>query len=255
LELPLPEVIGIDEHSFRREKKSRETIWNTVLVDHINGRVYDLFQGRKTEELLPQMRNLPGAEKVKFVTLDLSESFRNTAQILFPNAELVADRFHVLRCIDERLKEELKTLHSEIRRKNKEKERLLFCGATRLSRRSRESLNPWLLGYYCLSKLYGIKQSMLEILIRNSSYEKRRDKFAGLLTQMGKLQEQRIQSLRGTFLKWKKEILCAMRVKWSNGRTEGFNTKAKLVKREAHGFKNWENFRLKFWYACFGQYT
>jgi transposase len=36
---------------------------------------------------------------VRFVALDLSDGYRNFAREFFPNAELVADKFHVLRLI------------------------------------------------------------------------------------------------------------------------------------------------------------
>jgi transposase len=36
----------------------------------------------------------------------------------------------------------------------------------------------------------------------------------------------------------------------SNGPTEGFNGKAKLVKRRAYGYKSFKNYRLQLLNAC-----
>jgi transposase len=69
------------------------------------------------------------------------------------------------------------------------------------------------------------------------------------MDKMAKSTHAAVRSLRQTYFSWRNEIANAILTKWSNGRTEGFNCKAKLVKREGYGFRNWENFRLKFWYS------
>lgn len=252
---PLPKAIGIDEHSFRRDKSTREMAWNTVVVDHVGERVYDLIKGRKECEILPALKAMAGRDSVEFVTIDLSEGYRSAVKEAFPNAEIVADRFHVLRCIDERMREELRALPPEKRKKDKAKERLLFRRFSGLASRSQESLSTWLLAYPALSKLHDAKQRMLEAFGKTGTYERRRGIFTALMDEMAKSSHARVRSLRETFFNWRQEIACAIRVKWSNGRTEGFNCKAKLVKREGYGFRNWQNFRLKFWYSCFGQYA
>jgi transposase len=252
---PLPRAIGIDEHSFRRDKRTHEMAWNTIVVDHVGERVYDLIEGRRTEEILPTLKAMPGREGVEFVTIDLSEGYRSAVKEAFPQAQIVADRFHVLRCIDDRMKEELRRLPADIRKRDKAKERLLFRKLSALSSRSQESLTTWLLAYPALAQLHSAKQEMLRALGRKGSPLKRRDVFSSLMDKMAKSTHATVRSLRQTYFSWRNEIANAILTKWSNGRTEGFNCKAKLVKREGYGFRNWENFRLKFWYSCFGQYV
>jgi len=59
-----------------------------------------------------------------------------------------------------------------------------------------------------------------------------------------------IQTLRRTLLKWKEEILAYFYTRLTNGRTEGFNNKAKLVKRRAYGYRSFRNYRLRLLNAC-----
>ena len=47
-----------------------------------------------------------------------------------------------------------------------------------------------------------------------------------------------------------KEILNYFSTRLTNGRTEGYNRKAKLIQRCAYGFRNFENYRLKLLYMC-----
>jgi len=46
-------------------------------------------------------------------------------------------------------------------------------------------------------------------------------------------------------MKWRQEILNYFRTGVTNARTEGFNNIAKLLQRNAFGFKSFKNYRLK----------
>jgi transposase len=94
---PWPSTIGIDEHSFRRLRGRTE--FATMLVDYPNKRVYELAQGKTTADLLGQLGHIEGRENVKNVILDLCDPFKNFASDHFPNAKIIADKFHVLRLI------------------------------------------------------------------------------------------------------------------------------------------------------------
>ncbi|MGB0992354.1 MAG: transposase, partial [Akkermansiaceae bacterium] len=64
---------------------------------------------------------------------------------------------------------------------------------------------------------------------------------------------------RGVWLKHKspqslvethEAIVCMWRFSKSNGITEGFHRKMKLIQRRAYGFKNFENYRLRVIAEC-----
>ena len=59
-----------------------------------------------------------------------------------------------------------------------------------------------------------------------------------------------LQTLRRTLMRWRNEVLNYFRFRVTNGRTEGFNNKAKLVKRRAYGYKSFHNYRLRLLNAC-----
>ncbi len=74
---PWPEKIGIDEHSFKRNRRYGYTEFATVVVDHKNKRVFDLVEGRSSSELRAGLSGIKGRENVKQVSLDLSSSYRS----------------------------------------------------------------------------------------------------------------------------------------------------------------------------------
>ena len=92
---PCPQVLGIDEHFFSRQRG-----YATTLVDLKNHKVFDVVLGRTEASLGEYLRALPGREQVKIVVMDLSETYRRIVRLYFPNAQIVADRFHVVRLVN-----------------------------------------------------------------------------------------------------------------------------------------------------------
>jgi transposase len=59
-----------------------------------------------------------------------------------------------------------------------------------------------------------------------------------------------MRSLGNTLDDWLEEIARMWRFTKSNGITEGFHRKMKLIQRRAYGFKNFENYRLRVKILC-----
>jgi len=59
-----------------------------------------------------------------------------------------------------------------------------------------------------------------------------------------------LQTLHRTLMRWRREILAYFATGLTNGRTEGFNNKAKVVKRRAYGYRSFQNYRLRLLNAC-----
>ena len=58
-----------------------------------------MAQGKDKKSLLEQVCEIPGRENVRVVVIDLSSGYRSLIRELFPNAKIVADKFHALRLI------------------------------------------------------------------------------------------------------------------------------------------------------------
>src|SRR4029079_16411038 len=84
----------IDEHFF-----SRKHGFATTFCDLAKHKVYDVVLGSSEAALEAYLSKLKGKEQVTIVCMDLSSSYRALARKHFPNAVIVADRFHVIRLI------------------------------------------------------------------------------------------------------------------------------------------------------------
>jgi len=92
-----PSVIGIDEHFFTRRNGYVE--YATVITDMNKKRLYEMVQGKDTKTFLQELQHLEGRENVKLVAMDMSSTYKKFVQDFFPNAMIVADKFHVLRLL------------------------------------------------------------------------------------------------------------------------------------------------------------
>jgi len=91
-----PQVLGIDEHFF-----SKKQGYATTLCDLRKHKIFDVVKGRSASDLAGYFNQLIGKDRVKVVCIDLSSSYRELIKHHFPNAKIVADRFHVVRLVSQ----------------------------------------------------------------------------------------------------------------------------------------------------------
>ena|GEM_PF-1257637 len=95
-----------------------------------------------------------------------------------------------------------------------------------------------------MAELYFTKEA-LRRLYRCHGYERAKRSLTGLLDHMAASELPEIKRLRRTLKKWREEILNHFRSGLTNAMTEGFNNKAKVVKRMGYGYRSQNNFRLR----------
>lgn len=250
LQYPWPEKLGIDEHSFRRHPLYRRTEYSTILVDHDHHRVYELLQGKQSSELFDRLKHYPGAERVRHVTMDLSEGYRSLARALFPNATITADKFHVLRLLLPAINRRRKKLFGSVHRH--QLGRLLLRSARSLDFATRSDIHNALKPHYELATIYRFKERLHE-LYRCRGLNRAKAAFERLMVDLARhIEIPELATLRKTLSRWKTEVLNYFWTGLTNARTEGFNNTAKLVKRRAYGYKNHEHYRLRLLDTCFG---
>ena len=243
---PWPERVGIDEHFFRRSRQGfRDFV--SVIVDAKNHRLMEVVEGRTTGELQAALADIPGRENVRAVALDLCDPFKNFARSFFPNAMLVADKFHVLRLLFPAINRHRKLITGD--RRSLPVRRLLLRNGRDLDPVLRRALLGWLDEHPALRELYHAKE-MLVGFYRVRSYVQAARILTAITDHFARSDLPEIRTLRRTLLRWRHEVLAYFRTRLTNGITEGFNTKAKLVKRRAYGYRSFRNYRLRLLNAC-----
>ncbi len=243
-----PTILGIDEHFF-----SRKDGFATTLVDLKNHKVFDVALGRSEKALEPFLRRLQGREKVKVVVMDLSETYRSIVKKYFPNAMIVADRFHVVRLLNHQFLKIWRSL-DPIGKNSR--------GLLSLIRRHEWNLNPEqrakLAIYFTeipgLEAVYRFKQDLMVLLLKK---HQKRNEAKSLISQLfwhiNECLESPLEPIKTfghTLKSWLEPIARMWRFTKNNGITEGFHTKMEMISRRAFGFRNFKNYRLRVIALC-----
>lgn len=244
---PWTKTIGIDEHAFKKASFGSQTQFVTMIVDYNNRRVRELCEGKTAAGLSEQLKYIKGRENVENVVLDLCDPFKNFAREFFPNSRIIADKFHVLRLLSPSLMRRRKEITGT--RADLKAKRLLLMSIKKLGFFERHALREFLFKYPELNELYDWKEK-LHRFYRTRGYHNAAKALRKMIDNMAWSLLPEIKTLRRTLIKWKEEILNYFLTGITNARTEGFNNKAKVVKRRAYGYKSFRNYRLKVLTAC-----
>lgn len=243
-----PRLLGLDEHFFTRKQG-----FATTFVDLAKRKVFDLSLGRSELALKPFLQRLEGKDRVRVVLMDLSDTYRSIAKKHFPNALIVADRFHVIRLVNQQF---IKTWGDldEIGRKNRGLLSLMRRHPDRMTRTQKDRLGQYLNQVPGLLHLYNVWQD-LNRLLRTSRCNQavcRRliPEFLWIIDELRKIPFRHLRSLGETLNNWKEEIARMFRFSKTNSITEGLHNKMEVISRRAYGFRNFENYRLRVKVLC-----
>ena len=190
--------------------------------------------------------NFKNRKDVRYFIMDMNYVYREIAETFFPNATIVIDRFHVVRYVTWALGNVRKRIQKEMlpfkRKYFKRSRRILLSHYHKLSAENKQALEVMLTQSNDLAIAYHLKELFYDFMDspdRNVAYKRLR-KFI-LATQASELKE--FNATLTMLANWSKYILNAFDCPYSNGFTEGTNNKIKVIKRNAYGFRNFENFR------------
>ncbi|ABQ55337.1 TPA: ISL3 family transposase [Legionella pneumophila] len=248
LNRPCPIVLGIDEHFF-----SKKEGFATTFCDLRKHKVFDVVRGRREKELKEYLQQLPGKERVKVICMDLSSTYRSLVKKYFPNAMIVADRFHVIRLIQHQCMMTCRELSSEIKN-NRGILALLRTRPDNLSDEKKVKRDTFFTENPAIESIYQFQQQLHSLLMKRAltQHECRKviPTFLDMLSELKQSGFKALASLGRTLCAWKDEVARMWRFSKSNGITEGFHRKMKLIQRRAYGFRNFENYRVRVRVLC-----
>lgn len=244
---PWPAVVGLDEHCFARKRPLVPREFVSMVVDVKNHRLFEVVEGRTIAQLESSLEHVAGRENVRLVALDMSDTYKSFAKRFFPNARLVADKFHVLRLLNPALSRRRGEVVGDWR--SMRLRRLLLRNGFALDFWQRRELHAFLDEHPALREVYLAKEA-LHRFYRTSGIDRAGRALDRLLERLAASLLPELQTLRRTLIRWRREVLAHFDTGLTNAMTEGFNLKAKLVKRRAFGYRSFRNYRLRLLNAC-----
>lgn len=250
----LPTHMSWDEYAFKKGKMS------FIAQDFDSQNIITILDGRTQTAIRNHFLRYPRQvrNRVRVITMDMFSPYYSIAKKLFPNAKIVLDRFHIVQHLSramnrvriqimnlfdrksheyKALKRYWKLVQQDSRKlKNKPFYRPMF----RMHLTNREILEKLLSYSDELREHYELYQLLLFHF-----QEKNSDHFFDLIEQESDTVNPIFQTVFKTFLKDKDKVLNALELPYSNAKLEATNNLIKVIKRNAFGFRNFENFKTR----------
>lgn len=246
---PLAEVrqLAIDEIAVGHGHR-----YFTVVLDLDSGRVLFVGSGKGNEALLPFWRRLKRARaRIKAVAIDMSPAYELAVSTHLPDAQIVFDRFHIVKLLNEKLSELRRQLHrqatDDLHKDVLKGTRWLLLKHPEnldLKRNERARLEEALKLNESLATAYYLKEDLRELWNQPGKAQARRFLQSWYLQAMASGIRLILQFAR-TLLARAPGILAWYDHPLSTGPLEGTNNKIKTMQRQHYGLRDQEFFRLK----------
>jgi len=234
----LGRAIGIDEYARRKGHR-----YNTLIVDLDKGQPIATFQGRRADDVIAWFKSRPQDERdrVEVVVLDMSKPFFAAIKEVFGDKVHVIDRFHVVQqavdVLDEVLRSVQKQLDPEEAKALKKLRKRWLKSADQLNVDELIARYEWRRRFPKLRETLDWVQDLRTWFERK--YEKpAREALLKLIERASQSAQEPLQRIAGTLTRWFNPIVRYIRQRYTNGMTEGFNNKIKLIQRMAYGLRH-----------------
>jgi transposase len=253
--------LGLDETAWLRANATRHTAFVTGFVDIVAGRLLDIVAGRSARVVDDWLANRPEAwlAGVHTVAIDPHRGYANGVAEKLAHAILVVDPFHAIRLANLAIDDVRRRVQQdELGHRGRKGDplygirRLLLRGNERLNDRARARLEAGLAAGDPRDEVLDAwlaKEALRWMYAADTMAEAAR-RFDAFIREAKSSSVPELHRLAKTMTKWRTEILAHHRSGASNGPTEAVNLLIKKVLRVAHGFRNFDNYRLRLLLHC-----
>ncbi len=192
-------------------------------------------------------------QQIVEVSIDLSGNYKGLVHKVLPNADIVADRFHVMKLVNQELNVVRNAVIKAAKDNQNQSEKMRFLAALnyskyallkpeeQLTQKQQIKLSEVKAVSPLLANMHQQKEAFRAIF---ETAENWTDGTLRLLDWLAKAQES-FQKSVGTICRWFGEVVAYFENRTTSGAVEGINNKLKLIKRSGYGFRNFENFQLR----------
>lgn len=258
----LPTVLCMDEF---KSMKSVAGSMSFICVDGTTNKLFTILEDRRLFKLTQYFMRFPRTArlKVKYLVMDMNASYCQLLKTVFPNAEIVTDRFHIVQHINRsfnqlriQIMNHIRDSHSGNQKKYRRLKRywkLLLKDSDRLEplnrhyhRLFRRPISQTEIVDELLSYNEELKNAYQFVQLLRYYFAKRDyEGFQETLKTVPQTLPQSFKKKFNIFRRYELGITNAFNLTLSNGVTEGINNKIKLIKRVAFGYRNFYHFRAR----------
>ena len=258
VESGLVNILGVDEISVRKGQKR----YALVLSDLRRRSVIAVLPNRLKKTFEEWLGNLTGEERraIKVVSMDMWEAYRQAVRKMLPHAQIVADRFHVMK----QLNHQIDLIRRSMQRKAKKEIDEALYQALKGSRwallKRRSELNAEQEAQ--LRTILAVSDELRVVYLLREEFRTICDK----ITDRARAQRflsawtwkavvtgsQYLTRFVKTLCNWWHEFLNYFDDRVTQGFVEGVNRAIRGIINRAFGYRNFDNFRLQVLVECGG---
>jgi transposase len=256
------EALGVDETAFLTANGRRHTQFVTGMVDVTGSRLLDVVQGRSGTVLSQWIgaQPQPWRDGIRVAALDPFRGYATALRTSLPHAIRVLDAFHVTRlgfaAVDDVRR---RVQQDDLGHRGRKGDPLYSI--RRVLRRGHEHLTDvaWdrLLTGLDVGDIDGqvaaawIAAQDLRLIYRARTRDDAQRRLYRWLVHCADSNVPELHRLASTIDSWRDELLAYFDTGGiSNGPTEAMNLLIKKIKRTGHGFRNFDNYRLRLLLHC-----
>ena len=269
--LKLPKVLCIDEIYFSRKRRKKYVL---VLLNFHNRAIIDVLKDRDKHTIFACFSRIPREEKanVRYVSIDMTDNYRDVIRFRLPDAIIVADSFHVMnhlvKALDDVRKRVMNRFDDDKRSDEyyllKYQDQLLYSTDIDYNFRMNKHFRRYISQSQMLDMMISLDMDLHKAYELYHLYKRFNDSsFSDLKDAENKLNEiinhfrisgvKEFEDLAGTLNNWKQEIVnsfCTYNgVRVSNGPIEGRNSLIRKILKLANGYSNFDRFRNRIIYS------
>ena len=261
----LPEVLSIDEFKNLSNGYGKYAF---LMTDPVNKKLIDVFPNRRKNNLEHYFSHIDKDErnKVKYVISDLWDPYRQLVHKYFPNALLIADKYHFIRQMYWAVQDVRLRVMKHYKKGSYEYHFLKKYWKHILAytyNLSTKHFKDFKLGYHItareiidkvrdfnpdMKKAIDLKDAFYEIM-HTTSYDEARDVLDHFIDDLYRSRLPEFKTVAKTFKNWKEEIINSFIIynqkQLTNGFIEGLNNKIKVIKRISFSYRNFDYFKSR----------
>ena len=241
----LPVVLGIDE--FKGNTNGEK--YQAILTNIKERKVIDILPNRYKTDLISYFLRFPRAEreKVRVLVMDMWEDYRSLSW-LFPNAKIVADRYHWVRqihwALDKVRKKVQKTLSDWWRKYFKRNRFFLYKKFETLDSEHRLIVLNMIERNTDLYNAWQLKEMFYDFKdCKKARYA--RKLLLKFILAAERLELPEFKECLSAMHNWATPIINSFQHKYTNAFTEGSNNTIKVLKRISYGYRRFDRFKKK----------
>jgi len=227
-----PDILGIDEIHLIKQPRA-------VFTDIGRKKLIDMLPNRNVELVKQWLSNLPYKEHVKYVAIDMWRGYKTAVNAILPDAQVVIDKFHVVRMANQAVDTVRKQQQSKLTKRGrisyKRGAYILRKRNHNLSDKQWLALDGWLKNEPVIEQAYNAKESYYAIFEHEvrvdaeAAYDEWKSGLTGVVAKA-------FAPLVKATDNWRDEIFALIDTNVTNAFTESMNNLTRLDNRIGRGY-------------------